>query len=320
MRKGEIMENAQLQVVECLTPFDELFPYFKNGMNKVEGWGTEQYFKVYNDGSHCVAKLITHTKSNNKKSEKSPFEKIFDKYFMLGLRNNLRKEKLHNFIKTSIIDDYGEIFEDLDLRITKLIERKFANIYNRLKLFKKKAHMNKWNYFVTITYDDKKHTAESFRTKLKKCLANFHCRRNWRYMGVFEYSPENHRLHFHALMSIPKGQMKGTIEEVRDYSTAQHKMQTTHINTFFAKLFGRNDFSEITECDVKFGNTIDYIVKYIAKSGERILYSRGIPSEIQVKLHYTCIAAMYFDFVEKFVLYDDVVQIVDDQILVKRRL
>lgn len=314
------MENLGYKEINCLTPFDELYPYFKDGFNKVEGCGTEQYFKVYNDGGHFVGSLISHSDNSNQRQPKTEFQKIFDMYFLLGMQNNLRKAKLHNFIKTCIIDDYGDIFEDLDKRLKILIERKFANIFSRLKLFKRKAHLNKWNYFVTITFDDKKHDEKSFRAKLKKSLANFHCRRNWKYMGVFEYSPENHRLHFHALMSIPQKEMVGTIEERQDYSTAQHKMQTFHINTFFEKMFGRNDFSKITDCDVKFGNAIDYIVKYIAKSGEKILYSRGIPSEILVKLNYKDIATLMFQFVQKFVIYDDVLTFENGQVVFNRRL
>lgn len=37
-------------------------------------------------------------------------------------------------------------------------------------------------------------------------------------MGVFEYSPKENRLHFHALMQIPEGQIPGEIEVVKDYS------------------------------------------------------------------------------------------------------
>lgn len=314
------MENLQPKEIECLTPFDDLYPYFKDGINKVSGCGTEQYMKIYNDGGHFVARLVSHSDNSNKRKPKTEFQKIFDMYFLLGMQNNLRKERLHNFIKACFIDDYGEIFEDLDKRIDFYIERKFANIFSRLKLFKRKAHLNKWNYFVTITYDDKKHNEESFRAKLKKCLANFHCRRNWKYMGVFEFSPENHRLHFHALMSIPDSEMVGTVEEREDYSTAQHKMQTAHINTFFEKMFGRNDFAQISDCDVKFGNAIDYIVKYIAKSGEKILYSRGIPSEILTKIKFTDIASMMFQFVQKFVIYDDVLTFENGQVVYNMRM
>ena len=64
--------------------------------------------------------------------------------------------------------------------------------------------MNRWNYFVTFTYDPKKHTAESFNKKLRKCLSNLHTRRGWKYMGVFEEGFENGTLHFQALLYVPK--------------------------------------------------------------------------------------------------------------------
>lgn len=37
--------------------------------------------------------------------------------------------------------------------------------------------MQRWNYFVTLTCDPKKHTIESFREKLRKRLSILHTRR-----------------------------------------------------------------------------------------------------------------------------------------------
>ena len=37
-------------------------------------------------------------------------------------------------------------------------------------------------------------------------------------MGVFENAPETERLHFHALMYIPDGEMIGNIYEKKDYN------------------------------------------------------------------------------------------------------
>lgn len=99
-------------------------------------------------------------------------------------------------------------------------------------------------------------------------------------MGVFERAPETGRLHFHALLYVPDGEMIGTITEKQDYSTKQHKMQTTHENDFFAERFGRNDFAELSAGELQHGNTIGYILKYIGKTGEKITYSRGIRGEI----------------------------------------
>lgn len=77
-------------------------------------------------------------------------------------------------------------------------------------------------------------------------------------MGVFERAPETGRLHFHALLYVLDGEMIGTITEKQDYSTKQHKMQTTHENDFFAERFGRNDFAELSAGELQHGNTIGY--------------------------------------------------------------
>lgn len=126
-------------------------------------------------------------------------------------------------------------------------------------------------------------------------------------MGVFEYAPETGRLHFHALLYVPAGEMIGTVTEKKDYSTAQGKMQVRHENDFFQKAFGRNDFTEISKMQLKYGKTIDYIIKYIGKTDEKIVYSRGIPTEIYMKLTGENIVTAFTDYVEKFVLFDNVV-------------
>ena len=47
-------------------------------------------------------------------------------------------------------------------------------------------------------------------------------------------------------------------------------------------------------------------MKYITKTGEKIVYSRGIPSEICKELGDTDVVGTYFDFVVKYVFWDDV--------------
>ena len=68
-----------------------------------------------------------------------------------------------------------------------------------------KINLGNWNYFCTFTYDDKKHTPESFVKKLKNCLKKLSSRKNWVYMLVLEHSPEKERAHFHAIFHIPDG-------------------------------------------------------------------------------------------------------------------
>ena len=52
-------------------------------------------------------------------------------------------------------------------------------------------------------------------------------------------------------------------------------MQTAIQNTFFLKKFGRNDFKKI-ESNLILNDSIKYIMKYLEKSGEKIVYSRGL--------------------------------------------
>lgn len=141
----------------------------------------------------------------------------------------------------------------------------------------RKIHLQEWNWFCTFTCDDGKHTEQSFRTKLSTCLRHFSSRKEWRYVGAWERSPEKQRLHFHGIFSIPETAMPGRLEERSDYSLNSHKRRIIMQNTYFNERFGRNDFSPIdTERDI--GSAVAYLMKYIGKSGERLVYSRGLPT------------------------------------------
>ncbi|NCA92959.1 hypothetical protein EOM82_06930 [bacterium] len=155
------------------------------------------------------------------------------------------------------------------------LEKKWRSIMCRRIRFTRKAYMHDFNYFVTLTYDASLHTEEAFKKKLMSCLKNFHNRKCWKYMGVWERSPKG-RLHFHGLFHIPKGTMPGELITKRDYSLITCKMQSTIQNTFFNTRFGRSDFEEIDKNILRIGNSIAYILKYIEKTGEKIVYSRGL--------------------------------------------
>ena len=272
-----------------------------------EGW-----YKVYHDGGHHVGTRVLPSKRKGKKKTRSreDIDELIDTLFSSAMRKGLgtkrKKNELINFMKTGIEKLYSD-FNATNYYIQGKIDKKFHNLYVRKKRFKRKAYLNRWNYFVTFTYDDKKQTEESFRKELRKCLSNLHTRRRWRYMGIFENAPETERLHFHALMYIPDGEMIGSIYEKKDYNKKSGKITTTRINTFFEYGFGRNDFRPVNEKEITHGNTINYLLKYISKSGEKIVYSRGIPSEVCVKVKERDIAGEMFDYVEKVVLFDDVI-------------
>ena len=112
------------------------------------------------------------------------------------------------------------------------------------------------------------------RKKLTNTLSHLQSRKGWKYIGVWERAPESNRLHFHGLFKIPEGTMPGELIAVKDYSIAIHNMQITYQNTYFNKNFGRSDFKKLNKNEL--GKSIGYLMKYLEKTGERIVYSRGL--------------------------------------------
>lgn len=285
---------------DCLLPFFEDEP-------SADGW-----YNISHDGGHFVATRVMQRKGKHTggAKQKEDIDICFDSLYTAALRKGLKDTKrgtaMTDFILAGMMKLYAA-HGDLGGYISDHIERKQRNLYARKKRFRRKAYLNKWNYFVTFTFDDAKHTPETFRKKLRKCLSNLHTRRGWRYMGVFEYSPEKGRIHFHALAYIPDGQMFGNIEEKQSYSPQAGKMRTRRENSFFADAFGVNDFAEIDETALTYGHTVEYILKYIEKQGERIVYSRGIPTVICKKLTATDIITEFVHYgCETYLLFDDI--------------
>jgi len=54
-------------------------------------------------------------------------------------------------------------------------------------------------------------------------------------------------------------------------------MQEYNINTYFEKAFGRNDFRSLERHPMLYDAAIKYILKYITKTNERIVYSKNLP-------------------------------------------
>lgn len=272
-----------------------------------EKTNTTKWYKVYKDGNHFVGTCAQHC--NHKSSPRvgiSEEQRYFDEQYIIALQSGVKLPKMFLTMRSAMLEKYPNL-KDADDFVKENIKRKRHNLFTRLKRFRRKANLNLWNKFVTITYNDKKMNADTFRRKLRKCLSNLHSRRKWRYMGVFELGENNGRLHFHALMYIPQDQMIGEIVEQKDYSTKEHKMQITHSNTFFAEAFGRNDFEDLSQNEIKYGNTLAYLTKYLHKTSEKVVYSRGIPTEIYKEIDNSDIATEMFDYVLKFVFFDDVI-------------
>lgn len=193
--------------------------------------------------------------------------------------NNDELKKIYEFD-----DEYQRKFY-IDT-ILKFVDNAKENLKSRKHRFKVKALNNDWNYFATFTYDDKKHTEESFVKTLKKKLQNLHTHYGWLYMGCFERSPIKERLHFHGLLYVPNGAMRGNIREEEYYDTMGRKKAVSYINEEFEDKIGRNDFKAITKLDLTFTHALDYIIKYIGKSDNKIVYSRGIKDDIFCLMDY----------------------------------
>lgn len=229
-----------------------------------------------------------------------PKKSLFDKYYSESVELPRAERKAYVFDK---LEPYAEP-EGLKTYIDEGFDRKIRNLISKRKRMVRKAYLyGTWNYFVTFTYDDEKHTEDSFREKLSAFLKNNAYRKDWKYIGVWERGEERDRLHFHGVFDIPKGSMPGELIEVEDYDFKTHKMRIIHPCVPISKKFGRNDFEEIDKNDLS--RALGYLVKYLEKSGEKIVYSRGLPeyriSDIQDD-DVICPAGKYED---KLVLFDD---------------
>lgn len=239
--------------------------------------------KVYSDGNHYIAippdnfpRYKKRRKPKPKKEEKhdTPKEKFETAYTE---SQSLPRRERKKYIKEQMNDCFLTK-EEINAFVNGNIERKKNNaIKRRIRLWRK-VNLQQWNYFVTFTYSDELHTEESFKKKLQNTLKHLVARKGWKYIGVWERSPEKQRLHFHGIFYIPNNGMIGELVEVKDYSTKQHKVQTTLQNTHFQKHFGRNDFEPITEQEIT--QSVRYLLKYIEKSNERLVYGGKLPTYI----------------------------------------
>lgn len=231
--------------------------------------------KIYYDGSNWIA--ISHTerpyrrrrpRDRPKKSEElQKFERRFTKV------NGGRAKR-----KAKLLQEYAPMFKDEDEAVN-FVEQHFdrlsRNRWERYKRMIRRGYNYRWNYFCTFTYDSEKHTEETFRKKLMNTLYHLSNRRNWRYIGAWERGELNERLHFHALAYIPEGQMPGELEEHEDYSTKRRRREKSIQNSFFNERFGRSDFSAVNNI-YEIGDSIKYMLKYISKNDEKVVYSRGL--------------------------------------------
>ena len=238
----------------------------------------------------------TNTPCPRKATKKEIFEKLYDKY--KDLKKREKKRKIYEAMKV-----YFPNKERAAEYVEANFRRKRRNlILRRLRLTRKVA-LHRFNFFVTFTYNSELHDEESFRKGLKTCFRNFCFRKGWRYVGVWERSPEKKRLHFHGLFYIPEGTMPGELTEVEDYSFKTHARQKTVQNTYFNERFGRSDFEELDPMGLR--KATAYIMKYMEKTGEKVVYSKGLSQFFVCDVKERDVALAMGEYGEKLLLFDD---------------
>lgn len=256
--------------------------------------------KVYFDGSHYIG--IPHTtqpwkKGKNKPREKNVHEEKVKEIYKES--TGTKKEKIENTIN-KVNEEIKNIDKSTQI-VNETLEKEKRNKIVRYTRLMRKVRLQVWTHFCTFTYDSNKLTEEQFREKFLNCLRHLAYRKKWKYVGVFERSPDIKRLHFHGIFLIP--QMIGEIVETKDYSTKTHKMQITLQNTFFLERFGRNDFRALDQHSIQ--DAIGYITKYINKTGEKVIYSRGLQTYFITDIIESDVACTTGQEDRKIVLFDD---------------
>ena len=207
--------------------------------------------------------------SPRRATRKELFEEAYKEN--IDLPRKKRKQAIYKAMRP-----YFDSDNDCETFVYLNMERKARNLMCRRIRMTRKANLADFNYFCTFTYDNKLHDEDSFKKKLKTAFRHFCNRKGWTYMGVWERSPEKKRLHFHGLFHIPEGTMPEMCIERNDYSFSTHKRQTINQNTYFLKRFGRNDFEPIND-QTRMNDATAYLMKYMEKSGEKVVYSKGLP-------------------------------------------
>lgn len=266
-----------------------------------------QKSKVYFDGGHYIAipKENFPRRKGRYRPKPKPTEEataIKEKFeAAYSESKNLPRRERKKYIKEQMKDSFATEKETTTY-VESNIQRKQNNLSKRRVLLWRKVNLQQWDYFVTFTYSDELHTEETFQKKLRNTLKHLVARKGWKYIGVWERSPEKQRLHFHGIFYIP--QTIGELIEVKDYSTKQHKVQTTLQNTHFIKHFGRNDFEKMSSpADVS--QSVKYLLKYIEKSGEKLVYGGKIYAYIESDILDEDIVCGYGVDERKAILFDN---------------
>lgn len=217
----------------------------------------------------------------------------------------MKKKEQYAFIASKLAP-YFESDEALHKHLDYKMECKRRSETARRIRCQRRAALHELSYFTTFTYDDKKATEKEFEKRLLTALSNLASRKGWKYMGTWERGGDTDRLHFHAVLYIPEGKKVGKLELKRDYDVKKKRMVERMENSFFWDRFGRNKFELIDGTALTIGTAVSYIIKYIEKSGGRIICSKGLRTFIETDIdNDDVVARLREDDDKKYLLFDD---------------
>ena len=278
--------------------------------------------KISFDGSHyiatpkehfpqgCKRRRATRPQTLQEVEQKEQFEVAYKESQKLPRKE--RKAYMRKALEETIPDK-----EQRKEYVERNNERKQTNAIRRKVRLSKKVNLQRdWDFFCTFTYSDEKHTEESFKRSLRNTFKHLVNRKGWKHIGVWERGGETNRLHFHGIFYIPPGSMVGEIVETKDYSTKDHRMQTAHQNTYFLERYGRNDFQPLGTPD-EVRHSLGYLMKYIEKTGEKLVYGGKLPTYFQSDVLDEDILCPYGIDDRKAILADDFLCIKDGEIMGK---
>ena len=248
------------------------------------------------DCTEIADTLSEKTTANRLMTKKELFEELYARYQSLPRykRKAAILKRMRPYFKTE---------EEVKTYIEVNMQRKLRNLISRRIRMMRKVNLQDFNFFVTLTFNSELHTEESFKAGVESCLRNFCNRRGWKYVGVWERSPKKKRLHFHGIFYIPDGTMPGRMLDMEDYNFRTRRRQITHQNTYFNERFGRSDFEPLDMQNI--GSAIAYIVKYLEKTGEKIVYSKGLPQFFISDIMDEDVVCPFGLEDKKLLLYDD---------------
>lgn len=214
------------------------------------------------------------TQNNGQKTLKMTPRALFD--ILYESYADLKWKKKRNALIAAFLPYYKKYHTAVEFVDKNIIRRKH-NKGSRYRRAYRKCTMNRFNYFVTFTYDDKKMNVDEFKKKLKDYLSNKVKRNGWKYLGVWEGWDGSVRLHFHALIFILDGTLPGENFLETKYNPVTKQVETHTRNTEFNEKFGLSTIEEVIPQLA--GCAYHYVLKYLDKGG-KLMVSKNCPGYI----------------------------------------